>query len=317
MPKVTVAIPTHNRCDLVVEALESALAQDYADREIVVVDNGSTDETQQRLEPYLGRIRYVRQEDRGRAGARNRAIEEAEGDYIAFLDSDDVWLPGKLERQVTVLDAERDMGLVHGHVEVIDGRGEPLLRETEEHRQMFTDAHRGGATYAGYALRCLCLTSTTMMRRSVLESLGGYDESMELEDLDLYLRIALVSSIAFLEGEPLARYRLHAGQTGSAALTRGQIAVCLKHLDGLRDSVPAARRARRNFCITLARSYHMLVDAPNVRRFTAAAVRAEPSALLVPGVARRLALSFAPRAAVLRGRARRAGLPVGGTTWKR
>ena len=86
MPTVTAAITTYNRAGLVVEALESVLAQTFADLEVLVVDNGSTDGTRAALEPYLDRIRYTHHENRGRAGARNTAIELAQGGYLAFLD---------------------------------------------------------------------------------------------------------------------------------------------------------------------------------------------------------------------------------------
>ena len=313
MPKVTVAIPTHNRSALVVEALESVLQQQYDDREILVIDDGSSDDTQLRLQPYLDRIRYVRQENRGRAGSRNRAIAEASGEYVAFLDSDDLWLPGKLERQVAALDADPSLGMVHGHVEDIDELGRTLAEATAQHRRTFTEVHRNSATYAGYALRCMCLTSAIMVRRETLVAVGGFDGAMEQEDLDLYLRLALDSRIAFLDGEPVARYRHHGGQTGDTELTRGQISVCLKHLAILdeRPEIPDARRARRNFCITLARSYHLLADGGQVRRWTFAAIRTSPSALTADGVARRLALSFAPRRALLRARNARSLTPAG------
>ena len=320
MPRVTVAIPTHNRADLVVEALDSVLAQEYADREVVVVDNGSTDETEQRLTPYLDRIHYVRQENRGRAGSRNRALAEASGEFVAFLDSDDLWLPGKLERQVAALDAMPDVGLVHGHVEVIDESGRPLPSLTAAHRSIFATVHRDEASYAQYALTCMCLTSTIMVRRTLLERLGGYDTSLELEDLDLYLRIAAISRIHFLDGLPLARYRSHDNQTGNESLTRGQIAVCNKHLSLLEASGrPDARRVRRNLAITLARSYHLLADAPRVRQWTINAVRIDPSALFERGVMRRYLLSFVPRPALLelrRMRASRRVLRARGLPWK-
>jgi glycosyltransferase involved in cell wall biosynthesis len=310
--KVTAAITTFNRADLVVGAVESVLSQAFGDKEVLVVDDGSTDDTRARLEPYANQIRYVWQENRGRAGGRNRAIAEARGEYVAFLDSDDEWLPGKLEREAPILDADPAVGLVHGHIDVVDECGSTLDALTEQHRRLFEETE---ATYAGWALRCMCLTSTTMMRRSLLESLGGYDEKVEQEDLDLYLRIALESRVAFVCGAPLARYRYHQGQTGHDELTRGQIAVCLKHLDLLRERrFAGARRARRNFCITLARSYHLLADAAGVRRWTAAAVRTDPSAVLMPGVVRRLALSFAPRGILLRARTARAASR--GVAWR-
>lgn len=304
MPRVTVAIPTHNRAGLVTEAIESVLAQTYSDYELVVIDNGSTDDTAQRLEPYRDRIRIIRQENRGRAGARNRALAAAEGEFVAFLDSDDSWLPDKLERQLSVLDANPRVALVHGHVEVIDDGGRTLAGETARHRALWSAAHRTPVTYAGYANECRCFTSTIVVRRHALEELGGYDEEVGLEDLDLYLRIALHYDIAFLEGAPLARYRFHGAQTENRELTLGQINVCHKHLR-LLDRLPATpstRLARRNFLLTLAWSHHVLLNRAETRRWAVAAIRADRSLLTDVGLLRRLAISFLPDRLVSRAR---------------
>lgn len=321
-PAATSLVTAYNYGRYITATLESVLAQTIpaSDHEVIVVDNGSTDDTARALEPYLDRIRYVRQENRGRAGARNRLIEEARGEYVAFLDSDDVWLPGKLERQVRVFDEHPDVGLVHGPVEVIDEAGRPLPEVTAQHDRIYERVHRNGATYEGYALQCMCLTSTVMARRSCLEAVGRYDTRIGLEDLDLYLRIALDTRILYLGPPPLARYRWHGAQTGNEAITVGQIAVCRKHLALLETrDVPNARRARRNLYLTLARSHHILLEPRGVRSATLQAIAAEPSALLVPGVLRRLVLSLVPTALLRRVRERRATSPrlLGEPAWRR
>jgi glycosyltransferase involved in cell wall biosynthesis len=305
VPHVTAAITTYDRAELVVEAVESALAQSYGDVEVLVVDNGSKDGTANALAPYRERIRYVYQENAGRAGARNRAIQEAHGDYVAFLDADDVWLPDKLERQVPVLDARSGVALVHGHVEAIDAFGRPLPRSTARHRRLFARAHRHGASYAAYALDCRCLTSTVLARRDVLERIGGYDPSVALEDVDLYLRVALEGEIVFLEGAPLARYRLHGGQTARDEHVRGQLEVCLKHLRLLdeRPDAPGVRAAQRNFLLSLAYCHYMLGNRGRTRRTIAQAVAVDPRALLVGRASKWLVLSLLP-VAVRRGGAR-------------
>lgn len=311
MPRVTAAIPTYNRGPLVVEALTSVLAQTYEDLEIVVVDNGSTDDTEERLRPYLDRITYVKQENRGRAGARNRAIEVARGAYIAFLDSDDTWLPDRLERQVPVLDADPETALVHGHVEVVDDGGRPVDAQTRLHRRLWTKAHAAPVTYAGYANECRCFTSTVLVRRDVLQEIGGYDESIGLEDLDLYLRIAMSHRIAFLDGAPLARYRFHGAQTANEELTRGQIAVSRKHLRIL-DGLPRSREhrlARRNFLLALSWSHHVLGESREARRHALAAIRLDPRALFHREALQPLAVSLAPARFVERLRRRRATGP--------
>jgi glycosyltransferase involved in cell wall biosynthesis len=289
MPTVTAAITTYDRATLVVEALDSVLAQTYRDLEVVVVDNGSTDGTREALEPYAGRIRYAYHENRGRAGGRNTAIELAQGRYLAFLDSDDLWLPDKLERQVAALESHPRAGLVHGFAELIDADGRPLPAETDAHRRLWARAHRREPSYAGYALECRCLTSTAMFRMDVLRRTGPYDTTLALEDLDLYLRVLLESEVVFLDGEPLARYRLHGSQTGNEELARGRIAVCEKHLASLPRG---ARQARRNLYLSLADAYHVLGERDRAREHTLRAARLDPSVLLRARSVRRLARSL-------------------------
>ncbi len=247
------------------------LAQTYPEVELVVVDDGSNDETPELVVRYGDRVRYVRQENQGRSAARNAAVREARGELIAFCDSDDRWLPDKLERQVAALGD--GVGMVHGHVEVIDAEGVPQPEATAFHRRLFSAAHRDGATYAGYAWECRCLSSTVLVRRECFDRVGLYDAALLLDDYDLYLRIALDYEIRFLEGPPLAQYRLHPEQMTTYELTMGQIQTAWKHLRLLdeRRDVPDARRARRNFNRMLARSYRVLGDRRAAR---SAAVRA-------------------------------------------
>lgn len=106
-PNISVIIPTYNRSNLVTNAIESALAQTYKDHEIIVVDDGSTDDTRKVLAPYMNRIKYIYQEHSGHSAARNTAIRASRGQWIAFLDSDDVWLPAKLSRQMEILKRSR------------------------------------------------------------------------------------------------------------------------------------------------------------------------------------------------------------------
>lgn len=304
MPHVTVAISTYNRARLVGAALESVFAQTYTDYEVVVVDNGSSDGTRDLLRRFDDRIRYAYQENRGRAGGRNRAIELATGRFVAFLDSDDVWLPDKLERQIPVLEANARVGLVHGHVEVIDEQGRPLPGETARQRAVFDAAHRRPVTYAGYVLECRCLTSTIVVRRECFERVGAYDPAIGLEDLDLYLRLLREYDVVFLDGAPLARYRLHASQTANEDLACGRIEAVRKHLELIATGppLPDERLARRNLLLALGDAYNVLKDVRATRRYTLDAVRLDPSLLRDRQVVRRLAMSALPRRA-RRGRA--------------
>ena len=294
---VTAAIPTYNRAPFLVGALESVFAQTFREVEVLVVDDGSTDETPTVLESYRDRIRVVRQENRGRSEARNRAVREARSPYLSFLDSDDVWLPEKLERQVLVLEADPRVAMVHGHVDVIDEEGRPLDRETERHRALFSAAHRNHVTYAGYAFDCRCFSSAMTARVDALERIGLYDPSLLLDDYDVYLRLALEYKIMFLEGPPVALYRHHLGQMSTYELTMGQIQTAKKHLALLDERAHVAERelARRNFLLMLARSYAVLGEQRESRRYLLEALRLDPRLLRQPWVRKRLVASFVKR----------------------
>ncbi len=113
MPKVSVIIPTYNSANYLPEAIESVLAQTYKDFEIIVIDDGSTDNTKDVVAPYLDRIIFSEVPNGGPARARNRAIRESSSEYVAFLDADDIWYPDKLERQLTVFSENQHYSLVH------------------------------------------------------------------------------------------------------------------------------------------------------------------------------------------------------------
>ena len=118
-PSISVIIPTYNSAVFLPEALQSVLSQTFLPQDVIVVDDGSTDDTEDVLEPFRRHIHYIRQENQGPAVARNRGIAEAKGDLIAFLDADDVWVPEKLERQVNVLIENPRIGLVHSRYDLL------------------------------------------------------------------------------------------------------------------------------------------------------------------------------------------------------
>ena len=124
--RVAIIIVTHNRAGLLREAIESVLAQTYPHIEITVVDNGSTDDTGAVVNAYAGRVRYFKQDNQGVAAARNVGIEVSTGDYVGVLDDDDTYLPTKIERQVAILDAHPELGLVHCRYVSTDPNGKGL-----------------------------------------------------------------------------------------------------------------------------------------------------------------------------------------------
>jgi len=295
--KVTAAITTYNRAAFLPGALESVFGQTRAPDEVLVVDDGSTDDTRDVLDAYRDRVRVVHQENSGRSGARNRAVEEAQGELLSFLDSDDRWLSDKLEREVPVLEREDRVSMVHGHVDVIGADGDVLADETARHHELFSAAHRKGVSYVGYAFDCRCFSSALTARVSAVRDVGMYDPALLLDDYDLYLRLALDGEIVFLEGPAVALYRLHEGQMTTYELTMGQIQTAEKHLRLLDDrrDVPDRDLARRNFELMLARSWAVLGDQAASRRHLLRAVRLDPGLLRRPWVPRRLVASLVKR----------------------
>jgi len=201
MPKVSVIIPTYNRAGYIEEAIDSVLAQTYKDFEIIVIDDGSTDKTRKVLRKYTGQIRYFPQENQGVAVSRNKGIAVSRGEYVAFLDSDDAWLPKKLERQVAFLEEHPDIALVCGEVFLMDEKGE-TIHHVPHDREL-------PLTFKNLFEQSLIHVPTTMVRRQILEEAGGFDPAVDTsEDYDLWLRIIKKHRGHYME-LPLAKYRLH------------------------------------------------------------------------------------------------------------
>jgi len=202
-PLVTVVVPTYQGANFVRQTLDSVLAQTFKDFELVVCDDGSTDETLAILGSYGDRLRLVKQKNRGVAAARNRAAQSARGEFLAFLDHDDLWEPEMLATLVPILRADDSLGLVYSDALVIDKTGAVRGR-----RGQYLTYHQGDVFDA--LLRGNFIpVETTLMRTALYRELGGCDEGLRyLEDYDLCLRVARRARIGFHPG-PLARYRVH------------------------------------------------------------------------------------------------------------
>lgn len=206
MPKVSVIIPTYNRAQYIGAAIESILLQTFRDFEIIVVDDGSTDDTEAVLKTLRHRLNYVRQAHSGLpAVARNNALRNAKGEYIAFLDSDDVFLPGKLASQTARLDAEPQLALVYSNAEYFRGDGSvvgTLLKSLPPIQ---------GQILVPLLVDNFLATCSVLVRKSCLDTVGFFDESPALpggEDYDLWLRIAAHHNVGFVKGMS-SRIRLH------------------------------------------------------------------------------------------------------------
>lgn len=214
MLKVTVIIPTFNRSAFIPDAIKSVLDQNYENIEIIVVDDGSTDDTQDKLSSWikLGVIRYEFQENRGRSAARNRGISLASGDYLAFLDSDDLFEHGKLKTQVDLFSRNPEIGLLHS--------GYCKFNEFNDNLGYRDPSWFSGWIYPEILLKwnSLLATPTVMVPKHVMEEMGGFDESLYIgEDLDMWRRIARRYPFGYIN-QSLARIRVHSGNTSSDAI---------------------------------------------------------------------------------------------------
>jgi len=210
-PRVSVVIPAYNRAESLGRAVDSALAQTVDDIEVLVVDDGSTDETAALIEGVSDpRVRYLTHDaNRGVSAARNTGVEAARGDYVAFLDSDDEWLPRKLDRQLSVLD-DRGEGWVGAYCDIAStglSTGGRIAAAVSE-RVFRSAAPREGGRELAEALLSMQVFmgpgSTLLVDRDVIASTGGFDEGLSIyEDWDLVLRVLSVGKLAYVD-EPLA-----------------------------------------------------------------------------------------------------------------
>jgi glycosyltransferase involved in cell wall biosynthesis len=208
--KVSIIVPTYNRAHLVTETIDSILAQTVKDFELIVVDNESTDNTEEVIKSYTdGRIRYFQHQNNGLIAVnRNYGISKANGEYIAFCDDDDLWMPEKLERQIKLLDLNKELGLVYSDSYIMDENGN-LGRYT---------LLSGSKLFRGNVFDKLFQSNfipmpTVMIRREVLSKVGGFDPKYRIaQDYDLWLKIAEHYPIDFTD-EPLAKYRIHGRST--------------------------------------------------------------------------------------------------------
>ncbi len=253
---------------------------------MIVVEDG----TAQADEAALGGARLLRLPRVGRSRARNAGVEAASAPFVAFLDADDVSLPGRLARQKAALEAAPDAPLSFGRVRVVDGSLTPVPDWNELLAGRFARLTRGPVDVeAILGSRCPIYTSATMVRRTAFLDSGGYDPRFDAyEDLDLYLRLAARSQLAPVDGEPVANYRLHGQNTDSDRLFAGALGVADKHL-------PASRGAVRRLLL------ERRVDAlwglgrfGEARRGALAALAGEPLLLRDPRFLKRLAASLVP-----------------------
>jgi glycosyltransferase involved in cell wall biosynthesis len=258
-PVVSVILPTFNRLPYLRCALDSVEGQTFRGFEVLVLDDGSTDGTYGFLEGYAPNFpfRWFSFRRKERSYLRNFGAHEAKGEFLAFLDDDDEWLPEKLEKQVKFLEQNPDVGLVYTRTKVIHREGGLHKKATALHKSLYDDQAKRGHRYSDLAYLTVMFTSTVMIRRSLFFHVGGYDEQFSAkEDLDLYLRCSLVSKIDCIGKEPLVFYRCHEGGL-SNDLGEARIEVSQMNLRSIATTpgMDPEGKAKRAFLFNIAK-YH-------------------------------------------------------------
>jgi glycosyltransferase involved in cell wall biosynthesis len=248
-PLVSVIIPTHNRAWVLKEAIDSVLAQDFKDFELIVVDDGSTDNTGQILDAYDQDLIVLRQSNRGVSAARNRGITAAGGRLVTFLDSDDLWLPRKLSSQVDFFNS--NPAAVINQTEEIWIRNGERVNPKDRHRKV------SGMIFEQSLALCLVSPSAVMIKRSLFDEVGLFDESLTAcEDYDLWLRISCRYPVDLIETPLIIKRGGHADQLSSApGLDKFRIQSLKKNLESGQlddDSYRAAVRTIQEKCAIFA-----------------------------------------------------------------
>ncbi len=206
MPKVSVIIPTYNRLSMLREAVQSVLHQDFEDFELIIVDDGSTDGTSEVMKACGGRVKVIEHsQNRGVSAARNRGILQAKGKYIAFLDSDDLWVKGKLRIQVAFLDENPHYPLCY--------TDEIWIRKGKRVNPMKKHSKYSGWIFEKCLPLCIISPSSAMMRKNLFSKVGLFDEALPVcEDYDFWLRVSVRFPIFFINKKLIIKRGGHPDQ---------------------------------------------------------------------------------------------------------
>jgi glycosyltransferase involved in cell wall biosynthesis len=202
---ISVVIPTYNRCDLLRRALLSVFSQTLLPAEVIVIDDGSSDDTAKLIQTEFSEVRYYHQENCGVSSARNLGIQHATGDWIAFLDSDDEWLPEKLARQIAALNANPESTICHTEEQWI--RNGVRVNPAKQY------AKPGGWIFTQCLPLCAISPSTVLIHRSVFDDVGYFDTNLPAcEDYDLWLRITANYPVLLIEEPQIKKHGGHQDQ---------------------------------------------------------------------------------------------------------
>jgi glycosyltransferase involved in cell wall biosynthesis len=224
---ISVIVPTYNRADLISETIESILNQTYKNFELIIVDDGSTDNTEEVIRKFKdSRIKYIKTDNwGGPARPRNIGIKKAKGEYIAFCDDDDIWLPEKLEKQIRVFQISNETAMLYTRFKTIEGDviSNKIFPENGK--------YKSGNIFKSIYLRNLIACSGVIVKRSVLDQVGLFNTDPNLiaiEDADLWLRISLKYIIKCTDDLPLLIYRIQSQSISQGFIQRTKRSIILR-----------------------------------------------------------------------------------------
>jgi len=305
-PEISVIIPSYNYAHLIRESLDSALAQTFTDTEIIVVDDGSTDQTREVLAPYLDRITYHFQQNQGLAAARNTGTRLARGKFITYLDADDIWYPDNLRIKHEILTRYPELGgvfsdfLIFSSLGVSHERGTKVLypffgRTGQAFGDIFQhtsevriDGERSARVFYGNAFDSLfwgnfILPTTMLVNRSCIQKVGDFRSHMRnQEDYEYWLRFSRHYPLAYVD-EVLARYRRHPQQLTDHSKIEQMVTMVLEIIDAYEDECRKTGKMRMfnkrksEILATLAKVYVGQGRAAEARRLYRSAIQLDPS----------------------------------------
>lgn len=252
-PKLSVIIASHNHQDYIAQALDSVERQTFQDFEIIVIDDGSTDGTVEVARSLASRAKIFTQENRGVVAARNRGLSLAKGQYVCFVDSDDLILPDRFQRQIDTLDADPELGMVFADALIVDSNGKQIGK--------FSDVYpvvRGDVAEMLALHYCFTPMITVMVRAEVLEKTGPFERPGPISDYMKWIEVAHLSKVCY-DPEPLGCWRRHqhstskkANKVKSYAKTRTALKMILRKHPRLRAQLGKRmeRRYSRSYFLT-------------------------------------------------------------------
>jgi glycosyltransferase involved in cell wall biosynthesis len=267
-PLVSVIVPSYNSTQWIEECLTSVHDQSYLNIELIVVDDGSADNSVKIIKKLKFEFKLIEQANQGRSGARNTGIEAAKGDYIAFLDCDDLLAQTSIEERVKFLNEKKDLGWVFTDAVEFDQTGD-LRLFLDQFPWLYLEQDQ----FIQLLKKCYPLTSTVMIRREVLQKSGNFDPKLTYaEDLELFMRIALFSKVGMIR-KPLTRRRIHSGQAVSSTFDRWDSRVGIfedfvnSHNDLSSEYKDALDSAHKHACFKLGEWYWEVFDLKQARDY--------------------------------------------------